>query len=86
MMRGWAYGNEAADGRISDPVGCLLSGRGSRVERGLRPRISSCAKAGSSAAQLPDAREPVEHRSLAVGIASRLGGKGEPDPSSGASF
>jgi hypothetical protein len=64
----------------------LLAIRSWFTRRGLRPRISSCAKAGSSAAQLPDAREPVEHRSLAVGIASRLGGKGEPDPSSGASF
>ena len=84
MMRGWAYGNEAADGRISDPAAACYPVVVTR--RGLRPRISSCAKAGSSAAQLPDAREPVEHRSLAVGIASRLGGKGESDPSSSASF
>jgi hypothetical protein len=30
MTRGWAYGNEAADGRVSDPVAAenLISGKG----------------------------------------------------------
>ena len=42
----------------------LLFGRRSR---GLRPSISSCAAAGSSTAQVPDAHETVENRSPAVG-------------------
>ena len=54
--------------RVSDSC-CLLSGRGSRGERGLRPKISPAPTAGSSTAQVPDARETVEHRSPAVGMA-----------------
>ena len=43
MTRGWAYGNEAADGRVSDPAAVCFPLAASRGERGLRPKISSCA-------------------------------------------
>ena len=43
MTGRWAYSNEAADGRISNPVAVSYPVAVPRGERGVRPRISSCA-------------------------------------------
>jgi hypothetical protein len=68
MTRGWAYGNEAADGRPSDPLFAI------------RPRLTKRARfeaenplmrqqGGNSTTQVSGASETVEHRSPAVGMA-----------------
>ena len=44
MTGGWSYGNEAADGRVSDPAAvCFPLAAYAAGEHGLRPKISSCA-------------------------------------------
>ena len=69
MTRGWAYGNEAANGRVSDPAAACypVAVHPSSEARGRES--PSAPAAGSSTAQVPAARETVEHRSLAVGMA-----------------
>ena len=47
----------------------MLSARRLRGEHGLRPKSHPAPTAGSFTAQVPDACEAVEHRSLAVGMA-----------------
>ena len=69
MTVGWSCGNEATDGRVSDPavVCCPVSTCAER--EALQAENSPAPTTGSSAAQVPDARRTVEHRSLAVGMA-----------------
>ena len=69
MTRGWAWGNEAADGRVSDPAAACdpVAIYEASAARGRESDLA--ATVGSSTAQVPDARNSVEHRSLAVGMA-----------------
>jgi hypothetical protein len=57
MTRLWAYGDQAADGRVSNPAAACYPIMVRETSAGLRP------------AQVRGARDIVEHRSLAVGVA-----------------
>src|ERR1700680_1535335 len=69
MTRGWAYGNEAADGHISDTAAACYPVAVHTSSAAWGRESHPAPTAGSSTAQVPDARETVEHRSLAAGMA-----------------